>query len=96
MTTTNTTPDAIAAAFKAATELRALRLAIPSGEPETAEFHREALAFSEAFSVIERASQDMPSVAQYVARLDPLRLALEQKPDRGDRSRHHRQAANLA
>lgn len=79
MNSTKTTPaDALQAAFEAAAELRALRLAIPSGEPDTAAFHRESLAFSEAFSVIERASQGMPSVAQYVERMDPVRLALEQ------------------
>lgn len=79
MTTTKTTTDAIAAAFKAATELRALRLALPSGAPETDEFHREALAFSEAFSVIERASQDLPTASDYLARMEPVRAALEQR-----------------
>lgn len=80
MNSTKTTPaEALQAAFKAATELRALRLVIPSGEPETAAFHREALSFSEAFGLIERAAQDVPSVAQYVERMDPLRLSLEQK-----------------
>lgn len=78
-TATMTTPDALQAAFTAAAELRALRLAIPSGDQETDEFHREALAFSEAFSIIERAAQEVPSVAQYIERMDPLRLALEQK-----------------
>ena len=78
-TSTKTTPDALQAAFTAAVELRALRLAIPSGDPETAEFHRQALSFSEAFGLIERAANDMPSVAQYVERMDPLRLSLEQK-----------------
>ena len=79
MTSTTSTPDALQAAFEAAAQLLALRLSIPSGDPETAAFHREALAFSEAFGLIERAANDMPSVAQYVERMDPLRLALEQK-----------------
>jgi hypothetical protein len=77
--TSTTSISTITAAFEAAAQLRALRLSIPSGDPETDQFHREALSFSEAFSVIERASQDLPSVAQYVERMDPLRLALEQK-----------------
>ena len=79
MTTTMTTPDALQAAFKAAAELRALRLAIPSGEPGTDSFHREALAFSEAFSVLERAAQDMPTASAYLARMEPVRAALEQR-----------------
>lgn len=80
MNSTKTTPaEALQAAFKAATELRALRLAIPSGESETASFHREALAFSEAFSVLERASQDLPTASAYLARMEPVRAALEQR-----------------
>lgn len=80
MNSTKTTPaEALQAAFKAAAELRALRLSIPSGDSGTAEFHREALDFSMAFGVIERAAQNVPSVAQYIERMDPLRLALEQK-----------------
>lgn len=77
--TTKTTPDAIQAAFKAAAELRALRLATPSGDPETDAFHRDALAFSEAFSVIERAAQDVPTAAAYLDRMEPVRVALEQR-----------------
>lgn len=77
--TSTTSTSTITAAFEAATELRALRLAIPSGAPETDEFHREALAFSEAFGVIERAAQDVPTAAAYLDRMEPVRVALEQR-----------------
>lgn len=77
--TSTTSTSTMTAAFEAAAQLRRLRLSIPSGDPETDQFHREALDFSEAFGLIERAANDMPSVAQYVERMDPLRLALEQK-----------------
>lgn len=80
MNSTKTTPaEALQAAFKAAAELRTLRLAIPSGEPETASFHREALSFSESFGLIERAAQDVPTAAAYLARMEPVRAALEQR-----------------
>lgn len=80
MTTTKTTPaEALQAAFKAAADLRALRLAIPSAESETTEFHRQALSFSESFAIIERAAQDMPTASDYLARMEPVRAALEQR-----------------
>ena len=77
--TTKTTPGALQAAFKAAAQLRALRLSVPSGDPGTDQFHREALDFSEAFGLIERAAQDMPTAAAYLDRMEPVRVALEQR-----------------